>query len=150
LRGKNAMLETMFQRGSIPALEALMQFTNARHRTIANNIANVETVGYKAQDVDVQGFEKALARAFEASHDPEQGGFPMPSSRNLESSGGGLQFRTVESKEVGILRHIENNVDLDVEMGKLAKNGDLHNLAATILSQQFSMLREAIAERVSG
>jgi hypothetical protein len=35
-------------------------------------------------------------------------------------------------------------------MGKLAKNGDLHNFAATILSQQFSMMREAIAERVSG
>ena len=45
------MLSTMFNRGSLPALEALMQYTSARHKAIANNIANVETVGYKAMDM---------------------------------------------------------------------------------------------------
>jgi len=128
-----------------------MQFTNARHRAIANNIANVETVGYKAMDADVKAFDRALARAFEDSHDPSVGVFQMPSSRAYsQDAGGRLKFEMVDSKETGILRHIDNNVDLDVEMGKLAKNGDLHTMAATILSQQFSMIREAIAERVSG
>jgi flagellar basal-body rod protein FlgB len=143
------MVSSMFSRGSLPALEAMMQFTNARHKTIANNIANVETVGYKALDVDVKGFEKALARAFGDRRDTVNGVFEMPSARNIEPGPHGLKFATVQSQETGILRHIENNVDLDIEMGKLVKNGDLHNMAATLLSQQFAMMREAIAERVS-
>ena len=144
------MLSSVFRRGSIPALEAIMQFTNARHKAIANNIANVETVGYKTTDVDVKGFDRALARAFQESHDPSNGVFEISATRGVQPGPKGLKFPTVESDESGILRHIDNNVDLDVEMGKLAKNGDLHNMAATILSQQFSMLREAIAERVGG
>jgi flagellar basal-body rod protein FlgB len=142
------MLSTMFNRGSVPALEAMMQYTSARHNAIANNIANVETVGYKAMDVDVKGFERALARAFDERRDSPSGVFEMPSTRNIQPSPDGLKFRTVESTETGILRHIQNNVDLDIEMGKLVKNSSLHNLAATLLAQQFMVTREAIAERV--
>ena len=142
------MLSTMFNRGSVPALEAMMQYTSARHKAIANNIANVETVGYKAMDVDVAGFEKALARAFDERRETPAGVFEFPSSRNIRSTPDGLQLRTIESKETGILKHLENNVDLDIEMGKLVKNGGLHNLAASLLSHQFTMMREAIGERV--
>ncbi len=142
------MLSTLFNRGSIPALEAMMQYTSARHKAIANNIANVETVGYKAMDVDVAGFEKALARAFNDRRDTPTGVFEMPSTRNVRPTADGLQLRTIESRETGILKHIENNVDLDIEMGKLAKNGGLHNLAASLLTHQFTMMREAIGERV--
>jgi flagellar basal-body rod protein FlgB len=143
------MVSTMFSRGSLPVLEAMMQFTNARHKTIANNIANVETVGYKALDVDVKGFENALTRAFDDRRDTVNGDFEMPSSRNIEPGLHGLKFQTVPSKETGSLRHIENNVDLDIEMGKPVKNSDLQNIAATLLSEQIAMIREAIAERVS-
>ena len=142
------MLSTMFNRGSVPALEAMMQFSSARHKAIANNVANVETVGYKAMDVDVAGFEKALAQAFHEQHRTPTGVFEMPATRGVRPTADGLRFRTVESREAGILRHIENNVDLDIEMGKLAKNGGLHNLAASLLAHQFSMMREAISERV--
>jgi len=144
------MLSTMFDRGSLPALEAMMQYTSARHKAIANNIANVETVGYKAMDVPTAEFEKALARAFEEQRRSPTGVFEMASGRGVRPTADGLRFRSVESKETGILRHIENNVDLDVEMGKMVKNGGLHNLAATLLSHQFTMMREAIGERVIG
>jgi flagellar basal-body rod protein FlgB len=142
------MLSTMFNRGSVPALEALMHYSSARHKTIANNIANVETVGYKAMDVPVMDFQKALARAFEDRRGSPTGVFEMPATRGVQPASDGLRFRLVESRETGILKHIENNVDLDIEMGKLVKNGELHNLAASLLSHQFTMMREAISERV--
>ena len=141
---------TMFSRGSVPVVEALMQFTRARHKAIANNIANVETVGYKAMDVDVAGFQKTLARALEARRSTPTGVFEMGPSRNVGVSPDGLSFRTVDAPETGILKHIDNNVDLDIEMGKLVKNGALQNLASTVLAHQFTMMREAIGERVSG
>ena len=34
------MIESSFQRGSVPALEALMRFAEVRHRAIAGNVAN--------------------------------------------------------------------------------------------------------------
>jgi len=142
------MLSTMFNRGSLPALEAMMQFTSARHKAIANNIANVETVGYKAMDVPVADFDKALAQAFEGQKRSPLGVFEMAASRGVRPTEDGLRFKLVDSKETGILRHIENNVDLDVEMGKMVKNGGLHNLAATLLSHQFQMMHEAISGRV--
>lgn len=125
-----------------------MHYTSARHKAIANNIANVETVGYKAMDVPAAEFEKALARAFDEQRRSPTGEFRMAAARGVLPTPEGLRFRTVEAKEAGILRHIENNVDLDLEMGKLAKNGGLHNLAASLLSHQFSVLREAVSERV--
>ena len=142
------MLSTMFNRGSLPALEAMMQFTGARHKAIANNIANVETVGYKAMDVPVADFEKALAQAFAGQRRSPTGVFEMAAARGVRPGEDGLRFKLVDSKETGILRHIENNVDLDVEMGKMVKNGGLHNLAATLLSHQFQMMHEAISGRV--
>lgn len=143
------LTSTMFNRGSLPVLETMMHFTSARHKAIANNIANVETVGYKAMDVDVPAFERALNRAFDERRETPTGVFELPPSRNIGSSPEGLSFRTVDSKETGILRHIENNVDLDIEMGKLVKNSTRHNLAASLLAQQFGLMREAIGERVS-
>jgi flagellar basal-body rod protein FlgB len=135
------MLDRMFDRGSLPALEALVHFSTARHQAIANNLANVETVGYRAMDVSEERFEEALARAFERQRQSPVGTFELE---------GGFRFPLVESKDSGILRHLENNVDLDLELGKMVKNAGLHNLAASLLSHQFTMLRTAISERVIG
>ena len=93
-------------------------------------------------------FEKALSRAFAEQRRSPLGAFELPASRTVAPTADGIRFRAVDSKETGILRHIENNVDLDIEMGKMAKNGGLHNLAATLLSHQFVLMREAISERV--
>jgi flagellar basal-body rod protein FlgB len=144
------MYNTIFSKGSIPALEALMHFTTARHKAIANNIANVETPGYKAMDAPEQDFRTALTRAFEDQGRSRVGVFELEPYRNVRPAANGLDVRYVESPEAGILRHIENNVDLDMEMGRMTKNAGLHNLAATLLSHQFGQLRVAISERVTG
>ncbi len=144
------MLASLFNRGSVPALEAMMHFTTARHKAIANNIANAETVGYRAIDAPVADFERALARAFEGQRESALGLFEMRGHRGVRPAPGGLTVRYEESKEAGILRHIENNVDLETEMGKMVKNGALHNLAASLLAHQFSLLRTAVSERVVG
>lgn len=143
------MLNTLFQKGSMPALEMLMHFTTARHKTIANNIANVETPGYKAMDVPEADFKTALARAFEGQRRSRTGVFEMEKHRGVTPVAGGLEMRFTGAPDAGILRHIENNVDLDVEMGRMVKNAGLHNMAASLLAQQFSLLREAVSERVT-
>ena len=144
------MLERMFDKGSMPALEAVVQFTSQRHKVIANNIANVDTVKYKAQDVVVRDFEKAMAKAFDKQRESTDGTWKIEKCGTVMPLAGGLDFKVKETDGAGILKHTENNVDLDVEMGKLVQNSGLHSLAMTLLGQQFSMIRSAINERAMG
>jgi len=144
------MFQTMFSRGSIPALEAILHYSTARHKAIANNLANVETLGYRAVDVSEKGFEAALARAFDRQRESATGVFEMEEARGLRPTRSGLEFKLFESADAGILRHLENNVDLDLELGKMVKNAGLHNLSASLLAHEFAMLRTAISERISG
>jgi flagellar basal-body rod protein FlgB len=125
------MLESMFDRGSVPALELILSWSSARHRVIAANVANAQTPGYRAQDLSEREFRSALARAL--------AGGPAAT---------GLVPRPAET--AGIVKPDGNNVDLEVEMGRMARNGMLHTFAATLLAQQLGQMREAVAERVIG
>ena len=123
------MVEGMFDRGSLPVLESLVRFAAARHPVIAANIANVETAGYRAQDLPVGAFRAALARAAGASR---------------------LELRPGDASDSGPLKPKGNNVDLDMEMGRMVRNATVHQTAASLLAHQFAMLREAVAERIFG
>lgn len=114
------MGEMIFDGGSLPALEAILRFTAARHKAIASNIANADTPGYRAVDLPAGEFRRALDQAL-AGHRAE------------------LRLRPEESSDA---------VTLETELAKMVKNGTLHNLAATLLAQQFHLLREAVGERV--
>ena len=134
-------METIFDRGSLPVLEALVRFTSFRHRAIANNIANAETPGYRAIDAPVADFRRALARAIREQRDSPTGIFEMKPAGGPEAGYGA-------ARETGALKANGNDVDLEIEMGRMVQNGMLHNLSAALLAHQFGLLREAIGERV--
>lgn len=145
------MVSTMFNKGAIPVLEQVLYFTSLRHDAIANNIANAETPGYRAVDAPQADFEEAMRRAIEARDEQRIPVFRFEGYGAAKPrEGGGLSLEFVERDPSGILRHIENNVDVDLEMGALVKNAMKHNLAAGLLAHQFTLLREAVAERVGG
>ena len=58
-------LSDITNRGNIPVLEKLMAFTQARHKVLAENIANIDTPGYKTKQLDPRLFQAALSRAIE-------------------------------------------------------------------------------------
>ena len=124
------MLGRLFSSGSLPALEALLRFASERQRAIAGNIANVETVGYRTRDLSESGFRQELARVF-------QGHDLSPDA-----------LRLGPTADAGILKPGGNNVDLEIEMAKMVRNSALHSTAASLLAQQFALLREAIAGHV--
>ena len=45
------MLSSMFQSSTIPVLEQVVNFTEARHGVLAGNVANLDTPGYKTRDL---------------------------------------------------------------------------------------------------
>jgi|GEM_PF-62738 len=101
-----------------------------RHNVISNNIANVNTPGFKRQSVI---FEEALrqnklsAKRIHPKH--------IPFSTEAKNS-----VRIITESDT-IYRNDENNVDLDKEMADLAKNTIYYNAIATRLARKFSLLK---------
>ena len=54
---KNTMFDAIFEKLRVPLLERALNASSARQRAIADNIANIDTPGYKAKDVN---FHKML------------------------------------------------------------------------------------------
>lgn len=101
----------------------------ARQRTIANNIANVETPGYKRKFVS---FEDALKNILER---PSRNGVRDGLKRFSPSAQTDLAS---PSREDG------NNVNIDAEIADLAKNSMQDKAASVLLEGKISMLRSAI------
>ena len=127
------MIGSLFDRGSVPALDTLLRFAGARHRVIAGNVANVDTAGYRALDLPLARFDQAMAKAFRT------GDF-APARELVEAE---------PTADAGTLKPGGNNVDLDLEMAKMVRNQSLYSMAAALLAQQFQMTRAAITGHVS-
>lgn len=145
------MLNTIYNKGSIPVLEQILFFTAERHKIIANNIANVDTPGYIPKDLPVDEFKSQLLEAIERANQRE---VPVLQFEGVDGArvqpGGGLEIEYVERPTSSYMKHDRNAVDIDLEMAELVKNAQLHNAVASILQQQLNLLREAISERISG
>ncbi|MEW6102432.1 MAG: flagellar basal body rod protein FlgB [bacterium] len=102
-----------------------------RHNVISNNVANVNTPGFKKQSVifeDALKENKISAKRLNPKHIP----FSYEKSKN---SG-----RIITENDT-IYRNDGNNVDLDKEMEDLAKNAIYYNSIATRLARKFSLLK---------
>ncbi len=136
---------------SVEVLTRALSFAEQRHHIIANNIANANTLGYKAQRAPVGEFQRSLLSAIEESAGRRQGPFRLQATRHISDGPGGLQVSPLRdlAGASGILRHDENNVSLEKEMGALAENTMMYRTLSDLLRKQYMMLRMAAAERVS-
>src|ERR1700675_3488721 len=64
------MLSSLFQSSSLPVLEQVVNFTEARHGVLAGNIANLDTPGYKTRDLSPALFQQQLKEAIATRHQP--------------------------------------------------------------------------------
>jgi flagellar basal-body rod protein FlgB len=152
------MLNTLFNNTSVPLLEQVVDFTEARHGVLAGNIANLDTPGYKTRDLSPQLFQEKLREAVEASHARRASGdgygnygsYPSQSTDPVGHVDRNFSvFDHVKDSYKSILRHDGVNVSMENQINQVVKNQQEHNLAVNILSSQFRLLRAAISERVA-
>ncbi len=123
--------------------------TGAResHDAIANNIANINTPGFKRTDVK---FREALAAELPRSDDSSELALVTDNDKQIAA---GPSFAakpfaiTTELDDTQQMRVDGSNVDLDAEMAKLSINSSYSQMIHALLSTQYSRLREAIAEK---
>ncbi|MFZ5832857.1 MAG: flagellar basal body rod protein FlgB [Planctomycetota bacterium] len=138
------MLQTMFDSTCVPVLEEVVGFAQARHTLLAGNIANLDTPGYQARDLEVGEFQERLKDAIERRKDPaatppEAYGAPMGRGKNIGQ---------IAKNSQAILRHDEGNVGMEFQVSEMAKNQMQHNMALQIMIQQFRLLQTAITGRL--
>ena len=151
------MLPSLFDSTPIPLLEQVVNFTESRHGVLAGNIANLDTPGYRTRDLSPELFQQRLKDAVESRRSGPQayngygsyGNYgPLSKSDMHTSSGKYESIREVADSVKGLLRHDENNVGLEKQINQMVKNQVEHNLAVSVMSAQFRLLRAAITERV--
>lgn len=106
-------------------LTRLLDVATLRQDVIAQNVANVNTPGYSAQEVT---FEDALRQAFSQGH---AGRLVAPTPEVVDGAGG-------KHREDG------NNVDVDLEMARLQKNALYFKVYTQILANDLAQYRSAI------
>ncbi|MEI8192009.1 MAG: flagellar basal body rod protein FlgB [candidate division NC10 bacterium] len=107
-------------------LEASLRAATLRQKVIANNIANIDTPGYRRQTVN---FEQILSSAIRQ-------GRPVEMDKLNES--------IIQTSE-GPLNERGNDVDLDVEMGELIKNASQYKTYCRMLSRLYRQMDQAMS-----
>ncbi len=133
----------IFNSTSIPVVEQVANFTEARHEVLAGNVANMDTPGYRSRDLSVDVFQDRLKEAIRAQKEKNH-----PVSQASLSADPDRKMREVKESMKDILYHDESDVGLEQQVLQLSKNNGLHTMAVAIMASQFKTLDVAIRERV--
>lgn len=136
--------EMVFGDQKLEVLKAALHAYAERNRVHAANIANVETPGYKPQEVR---FEEDLNAALKARSTgaPAEAGAPQPAGE-LGLPKGRIEPRTPLS---GATSNGINEVEIDREMADLAENTLRYTVAAELVVRTYSGLKSAIRGRAA-
>lgn len=137
------MLSGMFQSTTIPMLQEVLDFAQTRHTVLAGNIANLDTPGYKVRDLSLKDFQQRLQAAIRRRHDP-----PVHRSPGDEFWQSEPELAEVAETSKTILYHDKSNVGIEYQVTEMIKNQARHNLALTIMTNQFRLLQAAVSGRV--
>ena len=144
------MLESIFNSGSLPVLERLVEFTEQRQAVLADDAANLDTPHFLPRDLDPKDFQGALRDALDrraSGPEANNGPLDMHDTEQLEFTSTGLAGHPQAANE-GILQHDGNNRDLDRLMQHMAETNLAHNTGIQLIRSEVALLRSAIREQV--
>ena len=112
----------------IDIIESGLRAESLRQRAIANNVANLDTAGYRRVDVR---FEELLAKALDSS-----GGVDL----------GEIECETYRPKNTPVKSN-GNDVSLEIEVGEMVKNTLRHKAFIRVLQKKYQQMELAIRLR---
>ena len=127
---------SMFDQGALPTISRAMAFTETRQRLIANNIANAETPGFQARDISEARFNLRLKEAVYNRRYGNPRNYDFRDDMEMSDTSGFMKIRAYDNSN-GAMKHSQNNVDIDVENAKMAKNAMFHKTLIQMLKHQY-------------
>ena len=110
----------------VDIIEAGISAESLRQRVIANNVANLETPGYRRMDVK---FKDLFAKAMDSA-----GGVDL----------GKVELGTYQPKNTPVKSN-GNDISLEVEVGEMVKNSLRHTALIRVLQKKYEQMNMAIA-----
>jgi len=128
LQGTKTMIEALFNQPNYLAAKKTLDAVALRQEAINNNLANLETPGYKRVDL-APSFEQELEKAT-TSNDPQQISSLAPSLA--------VDTKAKASSKDG------NTVQLEQELMRMNQNSVTHSLETQMVSNMLANMRMAI------
>jgi flagellar basal-body rod protein FlgB len=121
---------------TMQGLQKALDLTWRRNEAITSNIANAETPQYRAVDLNFAG---ELNRAFGDSS----------GQKVMRTDAKHLDLESAEAAHLvpdfsSVTKSDGNNVDIDIQMGRLAENSGKYTAATRFLRKELAMLRYAV------
>src|SRR5215471_6015719 len=109
-------IDRLLNQDSAPLLEQLVKFSAARHKLIAENIANIDTPEYRQKDLSLEHFQQLLRDKVDSRGRADPGSIDFDDINN-----------EVVNPTQSILFHDRNNRSMEQLATDLAKNAMMHN-----------------------
>lgn len=136
MKGATVCLRQMYLTIQIYLIKRLMQ-AGCSENVITNNIANIDTPGYKRQDVDFESvLQKALGKTKYSSLDKKV--------RELNQDLGKLTTTSYTDAANYSYRLDRNNVDENTENAELASESLRYQLLTTAITNNFSRMQTVL------
>ncbi|WP_080146607.1 flagellar basal body rod protein FlgB [Marinilactibacillus piezotolerans] len=120
---------------NLSLLHRALDASDLRQEMVSNNIANVNTPGYKAKRVE---FESLLTEAMNGT------GLSRTNDRHFGANSINEVTARVEEQEGNMVGDDGNNVAIDTEMAELSANNLYYQSLISQTSAQYSMLRSVL------
>ena len=119
-------------------LSNALQLRAKRAETLASNLANADTPGYKARDFDFQA-ALGMAQGQQLNMNTSRKGHIASASVVGAGAGPDMQYRTPDAPSLD-----GNTVDVQKEKGAFAENAVMYQTTMTFLDGRIKGLKEAI------
>jgi flagellar basal-body rod protein FlgB len=138
------MIDPITFSGALLLMQKSLDSVAIRHQQIVNNLANIDTPGFKRVEVS---FQEQLKAAIDKNSEPcllwRTHAKHLPLNELVDLRDFQPQVKTV-TETLG--RNDRNNVDLEMETAKLAENSLLYQSLADVTARQLAGLKTAISE----
>ena len=136
------MFNRIFDSAPGNLLEKALKGSSLRHKVISNNIANINTPGYKRMEVS---FESELAAAAtNAASDRTSAAMTRTHAKHLLPTSEAIAPSRIRTIEDTSLRTDGNNVDVDAEMAAMTKNQIYYSAITQRISGYYTNIKSAI------
>lgn len=121
--------------GTISSLEKGLSYATLKQKTIAQNIANVDTPNYKAKDVSFKDMLKKATQTGMSAYRTDARHYEFKMS---QSTPGVFSYENLS------YRHNGNAVDMDAEQAKMAENTIYYNALIDRVNGKLNSLNTVI------
>ena len=134
------MSDSLFNDVAMRAAKSALDGLSLRQEVISRNLANVDTPGYRSQQVQ---FEDALKRALRPGKQ-----VPLAKTHAAHlASPTAIDHALVTNRPGGTFRADQNNVDIDVELTEMSVAGINYQAISQAVSKKLQLLKTIAMSR---